>query len=182
MVALGLFAISIALSGCTTAFVGIGVVVVGIGAAVIAYDCDEPVSVSVWDPMRSHAVCDAEVTATSGDTHVDFSPCYVTALGVGTWTVTATKPGYAPSTGTVIVPRDHRCSQPTTHSLELSLVSTLPMPPPPVYGPPPSPPPAPMPQPAPAAPAPTSSTPADTAPAPATTSAPNTPPKAAFPP
>jgi hypothetical protein len=139
-----LLAISIAITGCTTAFIGIGVVVVGVGAAAIAYECDEPVSVSVWDPMKAHAVCDAEVTATSGDTHVDFSPCYVTALGEGTWTVTAFKQGYSPATGTVIVSHDHSCSQPVRHSLELSLNGPgPPMPPPPpgwmqIPGPPPT--------------------------------------------
>jgi hypothetical protein len=121
------------LSGCVTAYVALGVTAVGIGAAALAFECDEPVSVSVWDPAAAHIVCDAVVTATSGSDTVELSPCYTTTLGAGTWTVTAIKPGRPPATGTVTVEREHKCSEPVYHTLELSLSGGgPPMAPPPV--------------------------------------------------
>jgi hypothetical protein len=109
------------LCGCSTAFVGIGVVVVGIGVSAFAFQCDEPVSVAVWDASTAHTICDAEVVATNGKSRVAFSPCYAATLGNGTWTVTATKEGFAPATGTVTVLPEHRCTEPVRHSLELTL-------------------------------------------------------------
>ena len=190
-------------TGCTTAFVAIGVSAVGVGAAALAFQCDEPVSVSVWDPGTAHAICDAVVTATAGSDKVEFSPCYTSALGEGTWTVTATRAGYAAATGTITVEHDHRCDEPSYHSLELTLSGgSAPMGPPPAWtAPGPSAPPAPA-APAPAArtgatPQPTTPAPAQPAgpppqassaapaPAPSPTQAPSgaaTAPKAAFPP
>jgi hypothetical protein len=108
-------------TGCVTAFVAIGVTAVGIGAAALAFECDEPVSVSVWDPGTAHVVCDAVVTARSGNDTVELSPCYTTLLGSGTWTVTAVKPGRPTATGTITVEREHRCNEPIRHTLELTL-------------------------------------------------------------
>jgi hypothetical protein len=122
------------LSGCVTAFVAIGVTAIGIGAAALAFECDEPVSVSVWDPGAAHVVCDAIVTATSGGDTVELSPCYTTTLGAGTWTVTAIKQGRPPATGTITVEREHRCNEPVYHTLELTLSSTPAMPAPPATG------------------------------------------------
>jgi hypothetical protein len=114
------------LSGCVTAFVAIGVTAVGIGAAALAYECDEPVSVSIWDPGTAHVVCDAVVTATSGNDTVELSPCYTTLLGAGTWTVTAVKQGRPIATGIITVERDHRCNEPIHHTLELTLAAPSP--------------------------------------------------------
>lgn len=112
---------AVLLAGCTTAYIAVGAGVLGIGAAAIAFECDEPVSVSVWAPMSAYPICDAEVVATKESARVVFSPCYATTLADGTWTVTATKPGFSPAVGTVTVERGHRCAEPTRHSLELTL-------------------------------------------------------------
>jgi hypothetical protein len=164
------------LTGCLTAAIAVGVTVVGVGAATIAYQCDEPVSVTVWDPATAHAVCDVIVTATSEGDVVEFSPCYITALGEGTWTVTALRPGRASATGTVTVARERRCNEPVHHSLELTLSSAMPMPPPPAPEAPPPPPAAPLPAPEAPPPAPTALPPAPPAPPPAATPTPTAPP------
>jgi hypothetical protein len=114
-------------TACVTAYVAIGVTAVGIGAAALAFECAEPVSVSVWDPGTAHVVCDAVVTATSGNDTVELSPCYTTLLGTGTWTITAAKPGRPTATGTVTVERERRCREPVRHSLELTLATASPI-------------------------------------------------------
>lgn len=160
IVALGLFASTLA-TGCVTAYIAIGVTAVAVGAAALAFECDEPVSVSVWDPGTAHVICDAIVTATSDKGHtVELSPCYTTTLGNGTWTVTAVRPGFASATGTITVLPDHRCNEPVYHTLELTLSGSGPMPPPPPLPPSFVPPPA-----APGAPGTTASPQSEAAPA-----------------
>jgi hypothetical protein len=108
-------------AGCNIA-VGAGVLV-GVGVvAVIGYDCGEPVDVTVWDRRTAHPVCDAKVTAEKEGTVHEFSPCYRVYLGEGTWTVKASKAGYTLALGTVTVGKERRCSEPTFHSVELTLV------------------------------------------------------------
>jgi hypothetical protein len=147
-----------------TAYVAIGVSAVGIGAAALAFECDEPVTVSVWDPGTAHVVCDAVVTASSGNDTVELSPCYTTLLGSGTWTVTAVKAGRPPASGTITVERERRCREPVHHSLELTLSGTPPVVPAPAAPPPTTAPAAPPAAPVPAEP--TAAPPAATTPAP----------------
>src|SRR5262249_46565813 len=127
-------------AGCVPAAVAGGAVVVGVGAVILASGCDEPVNVEVWDHGSAHPVCDAVVVAqrlvTLDDLAgrdladpsirreggvVTFSPCYGAHLGSGSWIVTATRPGFPPATGLVTIAEDRKCSQPTYHSLELTL-------------------------------------------------------------
>jgi hypothetical protein len=117
-----LLAILTSCVGCNAALIGAGVAVVGLGAAALAYSCDEPVGVDIWDRRTAHSLCDAAVTAESEGHLVHFSPCYQGYLGDGTWTVTATKSGYRPSSGTVVILHGHRCGEPAYHSIELTLV------------------------------------------------------------
>ena len=139
------------LAGCVPAAIAGGAVVVGIGSAIVFSNCDEPASVRVWDHTSAYPICDATVVAVSETgTTVTFSPCYSAYLGSGTWNVTASKAGLPVARGTVTVAEDHRCSQPTFHSLDLTLgsdgtvtapapaVPAAPAPPPPVPQPPPA--------------------------------------------
>lgn len=160
---------SILSTACVTAYVAIGVTAVGIGAAALAFECDEPVSVSVWDPGTAHVVCDAVVTARSDSSTVELSPCYTTLLGTGTWTVTAVKAGRPPASGIVTVERERRCREPVHHSLELTLSGASPALPAPAAPPPTTAPAAPPPATVPAEP-PVATTPAPVPP-PATTTA-----------
>jgi hypothetical protein len=154
---LAVAAAALLLTACIPAVVGGGIFVVGVGAAIVVSGCDEAASVQVWDHTASHPVCDAVVTAEREGHVVAFSPCYQTYLGTGVWKVVARKPGMPIATGTIVVDKDRRCSQPTYHSLELTLGSEADVSPSPLVAPPPSrPPPSPAP---PAAPADTSAAP-----------------------
>jgi hypothetical protein len=174
--------------GCVTAAIAGGAVAVVIGAAFIASGCDEPVGVNVWVPGSSYPVCDATVVAEQEGTARQFSPCYTVHLGSGTWIVTATRGGVR-ATGIVTVSEDRKCSEPTYHSLELTMGSDaarpeptrMAPPPPPPAGPPPVPegqPPAPQPAPAPSSTVPTAGFPG---PAPAGTPTGTAPPATAPP-
>jgi hypothetical protein len=151
-------------TACVTAYVAIGVTAVGIGAAALAFECDEPVNVSVWDPGTAHVVCDAVVTASSGKNTVELEPCYTTLLGAGTWTVTAVKPGRPTATGIITIDREHRCKEPVYHSLELTLANAPAVVPAPAAPPPTTAPAAPPPATMPAEPAPVPPPEATTAP------------------
>lgn len=112
--------LAVALSGCTAA-AGAGVLVAGIGASALALGCDDPVGVTVWTPESTRGICTASVVAVSSEgAEAAFSPCYRVYLGDGTWTITASLPGYAPASGMVIVQHPSAC-EPVFHSLELSL-------------------------------------------------------------
>jgi hypothetical protein len=165
------------LAGCNAIAGGVAVVVVA-GVAVLGYSCGEPVDVTVWDRKAAHNVCDATVTAEQDGTVNEFSPCYRLYLGTGNWNIAAKKDGYVTATGTVSVSKERKCSEPTFHSVALTLhpvgeVQSMPAP----VAPPP---PAPV---VPAAPAPAPASTEQAAPpiSPAPTTSSETP-KAAFPP
>jgi len=143
-------ATALLVTGCLPAVVGGGIFVAGVGAAILVSGCDEAASVQVWDHTSSYPVCDAVVTAEREGHVVTFSPCYSTYLGTGVWRVIARKPGMPIATGTIVVDKDRRCSQPTYHSLELTLGSEADVSPTSVrpVAPPSRPPPAPLPAPA----------------------------------
>jgi hypothetical protein len=107
--------------GCNVA-IGGGVLVAGVVAGVLTYDCGEGVGVTLWDRATAHSVCDASVVAKQGNKTVTFSPCYSAFLDEGSWSVIATKPGYQAAVGSVVVPHEHRCSEPSYHSVELTLL------------------------------------------------------------
>jgi hypothetical protein len=107
--------------GCNAA-IGGGVLVAGIVAGVLTSDCAEGVGVTLWDRTTAHPVCDAKVVAEQGSKSVTFSPCYSAFLSEGTWTVSATKAGFQRVVGSVVIPPEHRCSEPTYHSVELTLL------------------------------------------------------------
>ena len=175
---------SLVVAGCNFA---IGAAAVGVAAVVafVGYGCGEPVDVTVWDRRKAHPVCDAIVTAEQDGSSHEFSPCYRLHLGDGKWNVRATKPGYMPAVGMVTINKERRCSEPTFHTVVLTLVPEGDAPPPPAQVQSvPSPPAVPE-APASAAPAPTTAPPAPVpavTPAPAPTgAAPAPPPSAAFP-
>jgi hypothetical protein len=107
--------------GCNVA-IGGGVLAAGVVASILTYDCTEGVGVTLWDRSTAHPVCDATVVAQLGKKSLTFSPCYSLYLDEGSWTVTATKPGYRPAVGTVTISHERRCSEPSYHSLELTLL------------------------------------------------------------
>jgi hypothetical protein len=107
-------------TGCNAAVGGAVLVVLG-GVTILGYSCGEPVDVAVWDRTIAHTVCDATVTAEQEGTVHEFSPCYRVYLGTGNWTITAKKPGYAPATGSVSISKERKCSEPTFHSVALTL-------------------------------------------------------------
>jgi hypothetical protein len=114
-------------TGCS-AVVGGGVFVGLVTIGALAYSCDEPVGVDVWDRKTAHTICDAKIVAELEENgkpaghQTTFSPCYRGYLGTGTWRVTASKPGYVPAVGSVVVEKQRHCSEPTFHSMELTLV------------------------------------------------------------
>jgi hypothetical protein len=107
--------------GCNVA-IGGGVLAAGVVAGILTYDCAEGVGVTLWERSTAHPVCDATVVAEQEGKTITFSPCYNAFLGEGTWTVSATKDGYQRAAGSVIIPHGHSCSQPTYHSVELTLL------------------------------------------------------------
>ena len=107
--------------GCNVA-IGGGVLVAGVVAGILTYDCAEGVGVTLWDRTTAHPVCDAKVVAEQGSESVTFSPCYSAFLSEGNWTVSATKAGFQRVVGTVVIPHEHSCSEPTYHSVELTLL------------------------------------------------------------
>jgi hypothetical protein len=170
----GVLASAVALTGCSAA-IAAGAVTVAAVIAFVGYGCGEPVDVTVWDRKTAHPICDATVTAEQDGSSHEFSPCYRLHLGDGAWTVRAAKPGYVTAVGSVTVNKERRCSEPTFHSVVLTLLPIGEAPLPPVEVAPESPPPAPAPaSAAPAAPA------APAPPAPAPSGAP-APPSAKFP-
>jgi hypothetical protein len=107
--------------GCNAA-IGGGVLALGVVASILTYDCTEGVGVTLWERSTAHPVCDATVVAEHDKTRVTFSPCYSAFLDEGSWTVTATKAGYRAAVGTVTISHERRCSEPTYHSVELTLL------------------------------------------------------------
>jgi hypothetical protein len=146
------------LSGCSAA-IGLGAVAVAGIVAYVGYGCGEPVDVTVWDRKTAHPICDATVTAEQDGSSHEFSPCYRLHLGDGAWKVKASKPGYVTAVGSVTVNKERRCSEPTFHTVVLTLLPEG------------EPAPAPVMPPAPAAPG-SPAPPASVAPAPSASAAP----------
>lgn len=143
----GVVASAVVLVGCNVA-IGGGAVAVMAVVAFVGYGCGEPVDVTVWDRKLAHPVCDATVTAERDGSVHEFSPCYRLHLGDGQWKVKASKPGYVTAVGTVTVSEHRRCSEPTFHSVALTLVpedEAVPPPAPIAPAPPPAAPSAPPP-------------------------------------
>ena len=106
-------------AGCNVA-VAAGAGVVLIGAAIIAHDCVDHLSITVFDGRTGRRTCDATVTVSGDGTEREVLPCYHTELDEGTWTVTAQYPGLVPMQSTVIVTRPRGC-EPAVHTIELTL-------------------------------------------------------------
>lgn len=110
----------VALPACS-GIIGAGVTAAIVGAAALAYDCEDPVSVTVYDGSTGKTLCDATVRAVQGDSSVDGVPCHHLLLDTGDWTVTAEKPGYRPASSKASVSHDGAGCEPSVHRIDLTL-------------------------------------------------------------
>ena len=120
--------LALGVAGCNVA-VAAGAGVVLIGAAIIAHDCVDHLTITVFDGRTGRRTCDATVTISGNGTEREVLPCYHAELDEGTWTVTAQYPGLVPMQSTVVVTRPRGC-EPAVHTVEMTLaVPRGPMPP-----------------------------------------------------